>query len=58
VRDAADRPVTSSGAMPPPGGGVVLQFYDGEVAATTGGRPRRTARTKGGKTDDKQGKLL
>jgi exodeoxyribonuclease VII large subunit len=59
VRDAADRPVTSSGAMPPPGGGVVLQFYDGEVAATTGGRPRRTARTKGGKAaDEKQGKLL
>jgi exodeoxyribonuclease VII large subunit len=57
VRDAADRPVTSARAMPPAGGGVVLQFYDGEVPATAGGKPRRTARTRGG-VDDKQGKLL
>ncbi|MBX6322649.1 MAG: exodeoxyribonuclease VII large subunit [Rhodospirillaceae bacterium] len=57
VRDAADRPVTSAGAMPPPGGGIVLQFYDGEVQATAGGRTRRTARTRGG-PDDPQGSLL
>jgi exodeoxyribonuclease VII large subunit len=58
VRDAADRPVTSA-AKVTPGAGLSIQFGDGEVAATAGGRadkPRPRASKK--RPDPRQGNLL
>ena len=58
VRDAADQPVTTAVAVTP-GAPLSVQFADGEVAVTAGGRadkPRPRASKK--KPDPRQGNLL
>ena len=58
VRDAADRPVTSA-AKVTPGAGLSIQFGDGDVAVTAGGRAdKQRPRASKKKPDPRQGNLL
>jgi exodeoxyribonuclease VII large subunit len=57
VRDAATHEVLVAAAQVAPGAALSLEFFDGEVAATAGGAPRRTVRRRIAE-DPGQGKLL
>jgi exodeoxyribonuclease VII large subunit len=57
VRDAADRPVTAAAAVTP-GVGLSIQFADGEVAATAGGRADKPRPRASKPRDPRQGNLL
>ena len=57
VRDAADRPVTTATAVTP-GAGLSIQFADGEVAATAGGRADKPRPRASKPRDPRQGSLL
>jgi len=57
VRDAADRPVTTAAAVTP-GAGLSIQFADGEVAATAGGRADKPRPRASKPRDPRQGSLL
>jgi exodeoxyribonuclease VII large subunit len=57
VRDAVDRPVTAAAAVTP-GVGLSIQFADGEVAATAGGRADKPRPRASKPRDPRQGNLL
>lgn len=55
VRDARERPVTSSAALKP-GDKLSMEFHDGRVRAVANGGGKKPKRSK--KTDERQGNLL
>jgi exodeoxyribonuclease VII large subunit len=57
VRDAVDRPVTTAAAVTA-GAGLTIQFGDGEVAATAGGRADKVRPRASKRRDPRQGNLL
>jgi exodeoxyribonuclease VII large subunit len=57
VRDTADRPVIAAAAVTP-GAGLSIQFADGEVAATAGGRADKPRPRASKPRDPRQGSLL